>query len=121
MNGRAEEAASLVQRALRRNPFPPDWYFNALGASLLFSHRVEEALSAYRKCVDRLPDLLPGQLGLTVAYVVAGKPEQATAQVRQALRINPKITAEDNSWVRGIGGLEERASAIEALRQAGLK
>lgn len=121
VNGRAEEAASLVQRALRRNPFPPDWYFNALGASLLFSYRVEEALSAYRKCVDRLPDLLPGQLGLTVAYVVAGKPEQATAQVRQALRINPKITAEDNSWVRGIGGLEERASAIEALRQAGLK
>jgi adenylate cyclase len=121
VNGRAEEAASLVQRALRRNPFPPDWYFNPLGASMLFSHRLEEALSAYRKCADRLPDLLPGQLGLTVAYVALGNLERATAQAREAMRINPKITAEDNSWVRGIGGREERAGVIDALRRAGLR
>jgi adenylate cyclase len=121
VNGRAAEAVSLVERALRRNPFSPDWYFNALGVSLLFSHRPKEALSAYRKCVDRVPDYLPWQLGLTVAYVGAGKIEQAKAQAREVLRINPKITAQDSYWVRAIASQEERASVIDALRRAGLK
>jgi hypothetical protein len=93
----------------------------ALGAGLLFSHRPEEAVSAYRKCVDRVPDYLPWQLGLTVAYVAAGKVEQAMAQAKEILRINPKTTAEDNYWVRVIGGRKERASVIDALRRAGLK
>ena len=78
-------------------------------------------MSAYSKCVDCLPDHLPCQIGLTVAYVATGKLEQAAAQAREALRINPNITAEDNSWVRGIGSQEERARAIEALPRAGLK
>jgi hypothetical protein len=60
------------------------------------------------------------RLGLAVDYVEAGKLEQASAQAKEALRINPKITAEDNTYVRSMGIPEERAKIVMALRKAGL-
>ena len=103
------------------NPIPSDWYFSALGDSLLFANRAEEALSAHRKCVERVPDLIWCQFGLTVDYVETGKLAQAAAQAKEALRINPKMTAEDNTYVRSIGIPKDRARIVKALREAGLK
>ena len=120
-NGRANEAITLMERALRLNPFPPNWYFGALGDSLLLANRVEEALPAQRKCVELAPDYLWCQLGLTATYAEAGKLEQASAQAKEALRLNPKITAEDNTYVRSIGIPKDRARIAMALRRAGLK
>jgi adenylate cyclase len=121
VTGRAEEGLALVQRALRRNPFPPDWYLDMLGTSLLFANRVAEALPVFRQCVERVPDHIDCHCRLTVAYTWAGKLAQATAQAREVVRINPKSTAEDNICVRNMGVPEQRARAVEALRRAGLK
>jgi tetratricopeptide (TPR) repeat protein len=120
VHGRAEEGLALVQRAFRRNPFPPDWYLGDLGISLLFTNRVKEALPVLRQCIERLPDFVYCHYALTVAYVEAGKLAQATAQAREAMRLTPKSTAEDNAWVRYLGD-RERARVVEALRRAGLK
>jgi hypothetical protein len=46
---------------------------------------------------------------------------RATTQTKEALRINPKITAEDNTYVRSIGIPMDRARIVKALREAGLK
>ena len=46
LTGQATEAVTLVERAIRLNPFTPNWYFGALGDSLLFANRVEEAVPA---------------------------------------------------------------------------
>jgi hypothetical protein len=40
--------------------------------------------------------------------------------LREARRINPAITAENNLYVRMISDAEERAKAIESFRRAGL-
>lgn len=119
--GKAEEAVQLVQRAIRLNPTVPDWYFGALGDSLLFSGKAADAAAAHRKCVEGMPDHITCQLGLTAAYLETGKLEQATAQAREAMKINPSITAADNTWVRAIGVPEKRAHFVEAFRRAGLK
>ena len=119
--GRAQEALPLVQRALRLNPIPPDWYYGALGDSLLFAKRLDEALPIHRKCVERLPDFIWCQLGLTVVYVESGKLDQATMHAKEALRINPTITAADNTYVRVIAVPEDRARVVKALRIAGLR
>jgi adenylate cyclase len=119
-NGRAEEAVSLTERAFRLNPFPPLWYYGALGDSLLYAKRFEEAVNAHRKCVET-PDHLYCQLGLTVAYVEVGKLEQATTQAEQALSIDPNITAENNVYMWSAGLPEDRIRIVQALRQAGLK
>ena len=120
LNGRAEEAVSLVERALRLAPVPLSWYFGGLGDSLLFAKRVDEAIAAHRKCVERDPDFIWCRLGLTVGYVESGKLDLAAAQAKEAGRINPSITAEDNTYVRSIGIAEDRAWIVKALRRAGL-
>jgi adenylate cyclase len=119
--GRSEEALQLVQRAIRLNPSVPDWYFGALGDSLLFSGKAEEAVAAHRKCVTGTSGMITCQLGLTAAYVETGKLAEATAQAREAMKINPGITGSDNTWVRGIRNADTRAHFAEALRSAGLK
>jgi adenylate cyclase len=121
LNGRPNEAIPLVERALRLNPIPPDWYFGSLGDSLLFANRAEEAIEPNRKCVDRLPDFLWCRLGLAAAYMEVGKPHEAAVHVKEALRINPKITAADNAYVRSLGIPEVRTRIVTALRNAGLE
>ncbi len=120
-SGRADEAVVLMQRAMRLDPFPPSWYYGASGDSLLFASRVKEAIPDHHKCVELTPDLIWCQLGLTVDYVLVGNTDQAAAQAKEALRINPKITAADNTYVRSIANPAQRADIVAALRRAGLK
>jgi len=120
-SGRAHEAVVLMQRAMRLNPFPPPWYYAGLGDSLLFAGRVEDAMLAHRQGVQLTPDFMWCQLGLTVAYVLLGKTDQAIAQAKEAITINPKITAADNIYVRSIADPMQRAKVVAAFRQAGLK
>lgn len=119
-NGRAKEAVPLVERAFRLNPMAPDHYYGGLGDSLLFAGRVEEAVAAHRTCVDRLPDFMWCQIGLTIAHARAGQLEQAKRQATEILRINPKITARDNPYLRSVSLPEDRAWVAESLRHAGL-
>jgi adenylate cyclase len=120
-NGRAEEAVALMNRGLRLNPFPPDYYYGGLGDSLLFANRAGEALPAHQKCVQRLPDWVVCRLGLAASYDAIGNLEQARSQAAEAMRINPRMTADDNTYVRLIGVGEQRARVVAALRRAGMK
>jgi tetratricopeptide (TPR) repeat protein len=121
LTGHADEAISVVERAIRLNPVTPNWYFGALGDSLLFANRAQEALPAQRKCVEPAPDFLWCQLGLTVTYAEVGKLQEAKVQAKVAIGINPKITAEDNTYVRSLSVSKDRTRTAEALRRAGLK
>ncbi|HTS54686.1 MAG TPA: adenylate/guanylate cyclase domain-containing protein [Burkholderiales bacterium] len=120
-NGRADEAVVLMQRAFRLEPYPPPWFYGGLGDSLLFSKRVEEAIPAHRQCVERIPEFIWCQLGLTADYALAGNTDQAKTQGKEALGINPKITATDNTYVHSIPDPAQRAEIVDALRRAGLK
>jgi tetratricopeptide (TPR) repeat protein len=120
-NGRAKEAVGLVETGIRLNPLPPEWYYGALGDALLYAGRAREAVEASRKCVDQAPDFLWCQLGLAVALARANRVDEARTHAGEALRINPTITAEDNTYVRSTGAPEDRRWVIDALRRAGLK
>jgi adenylate cyclase len=120
-SGRADEAVVLMQRAMRLNPFPPPWFYGGLGDSLMFAKRLDEAMLAHRQGVALIPNHLWCQLGLTVDYALLGKTDQAAAQAKEALRINPKITAADNTYVRAIADPMQRARIVSCFRRAGLK
>jgi TolB-like protein/two-component SAPR family response regulator len=42
--GRAEEGVALCRKAIRLNPFHPEWYVGSLAFALFFARRIEEAI-----------------------------------------------------------------------------
>jgi len=62
--GRPVQALAAIQKAMRLNPFPPDWYLGSLGRAHLGLGQYEEAVAAYREYARWLPDLIFCRLGL---------------------------------------------------------
>ena len=106
--------------ALRLNPLPPHWYLHALGSAYRMVGRFEEAIGAYRQALERLPDYLTSRLGLTLAYMEAGREEEGRAQANHVLRINPGFSLSSDSNVVRYKEPARRERIISLLRKAGL-
>jgi adenylate cyclase len=118
---RPEDAIPLFQKAIRLNPFGPAWYFFNLGNALTNTRRFEEAVSEYKKALQRSPDNLLAHVLLATTYSRMGREKEARAEAAEVLRINPKFTTDyyvkthpykDQSVIDGL---------VDALRKAGLK
>ncbi len=117
--GRHEEAVRYAEQALRLDPFPPGWYFRALGQAYSWVGRYEEAIAAYKKSLQRAPNDILTHLHLTTAYSWAGRLEEAHAQAAEVLRINPKYSLERAKTIL-YKNKTDRERWINALRTAGL-
>jgi len=118
--GRPAEALGLIRKALRLNPFPPSWYFNALGNTHRPMGAYEEAIAAYQKAVDRTPDFLLVHIGLAASYSALGRTGEAHRAAEEVRRISPQFSLE--AFGRGLT-LKNQADLeryLEALRMAGL-
>ena len=118
--GRGKEALERVETALRLNPIPPPFYLSTLGRAYLIEGRIAEAIGAYRQAVERLPDYLPAQLGLILAYMEAGREEEGRAQAHHVLRINTTFSSSSDSWVVRQSDEVLRERIISLFRKAGL-
>jgi adenylate cyclase len=77
--GTSEEAIPLLQKAIRLNLFGPTWYFFNLGSALGNTGRLEEAVSAYKKALQRSPDNLLAHVLLATTYIMMGREKEARA------------------------------------------
>jgi adenylate cyclase len=85
--GRAEEGAELIRRAMRLNPFHPDWYWGDLAITLYAARRYEEALEANLRISGRKH---PWYLARVAAcYAQLGRLDEARAQAEVVLHLNP--------------------------------
>jgi len=119
---RPEEAITSLKKAIRLNPFGPSWYFANLGGAYRLGGRFEEAVSAYKKALQRAPNSLLAHLGLASAYSLMGREEDARAEVAEVLRINPKFSL-DHFAKTGLLYKDQSVNdkIVNALRKAGLK
>jgi adenylate cyclase len=117
-HGRPAEGVELIQRAFRLNPSAPGWYFEARGWSHFALRQYDEAIAAFGEAVQQSPDDLGTHIGLTVAYQAAGREDEARAEARQVLRIDPKFSCGAARADVVDPALRERQIAL--LRQAGL-
>ncbi len=118
--GRGEEAMERIAIAMRLNPFPSDLYLRFLGSALLSVGRFEEAIAAYCRCVEGLPDYYNARIGLTLAYMEAGREEEAQVQARHVLRINQDFSSSSSQFVTSYKDPATRERYIALLRNAGL-
>jgi adenylate cyclase len=119
--GRSEEAIPLFQKAIRLNPFGPQYYYRNFGNALQMTGRFEEAVSAYKKAIQRAPNDIWIHLMLAATYSKMGREKEAGAEAAEVLRINPKFSLD--FWAKTSAYKEQsvRDNLFNALRKAGLK
>ena len=118
--GRPEEAILLYQKAIRLNPFASSGYFVHLANSFRDAKRFEEAVSAYKRAIQREPNNIFAHLLLAGIYIMMGRDKEARAEAAEVLRINPKFSLA--FWAKVLP-YQDRSVAdnlINVLREAGL-
>jgi adenylate cyclase len=118
--GRLEEAITSFEKAIRLNPIPPGWYLRNLARCHRMVRRYEDSISTYKAALDRSPDDLYAQAGLTATYSVAGRLNEARAQAAEVLRVQPKFSSERYAKTFPFRDKTETDQLIAALRKAGL-
>jgi len=115
--GRYEESLSWTEKATRLDPIPLNWYFNMVGHCYLYMGRLEEALEALKK--NRNPNDITNRIRLAAVYSLLGREEDASAEVKEVLRLNPKYSIERLAkWP--IKNKKDQELLKTALRKAGL-
>jgi adenylate cyclase len=119
--GRSEEAIPVLQKAIRLNPLGETGYFLHLGHAYRVTGRFDEAVSAYKKSIQRSPDSLFAHLGLAATYSMMGRDKEARAEAAEVLRLNPKFSVD--SYAKRLTFKDQSATDkfTDALRKAGLK
>jgi adenylate cyclase len=115
-----EQAIAEAERATALNPNDADGYWN-LGSILAFARRPGEAIGLTEKAMRLNPRYPPRYLNLLgLAYLVAGRYEEALAPLKKVLTLNPNFYLSRINLAicyAELGRLEEaRAEAAEVLR-----
>jgi adenylate cyclase len=119
---RPQEAIPMFQKAIRLNPNASARTFAMLGQALRMAGRFEEAVSAYKKSLQRAPDFVIAHIGLGATYSFMGRENEARAEAEEIHRINPKFSMD--YWAKISAPYKDQSEidkVVNALRKAGLK
>jgi tetratricopeptide (TPR) repeat protein len=118
--GRVDEALSMIEKAIRLNPMPPEMYLHELGTYYRLLGRYDEAIAILKKNLDRGSDYLMSMINLTATYSMAGKLDQASTMAKKVLRKIPDFSAEQ--FMKGFPYKDQKIidDFIENLCKAGL-
>jgi len=116
---RYDEAIEEFKKAIRLNPFPPNWYLHYLGAAYRVTGQYEKAIETFMKVIEQDPDFWLSHWGLAACYGLLGREEEAHKAAAEVLRIRPKFS------LAKVGGFAYRDKAdkercLKVLRKAGL-
>jgi adenylate cyclase len=91
------------------------------GVTLRLTGRFEEAVSAYKKALQRAPNYIMAHIGLTATYSMMGREEEARAEAAEVLRIDPKFSLDYFAKTLPNKDQSVTDSIVDACRKAGLK
>jgi adenylate cyclase len=118
---RPEEAIPFFQKAIRLNPHGPIFYYRNLGFVFWMTGRYEEAVSVFKKVIQRAPNHITVHLGLAATYIMIGREQEARAEAAEVLRIDPNFSLDRFAKVFPYKDQSVTAKLIDACRKAGLK
>jgi len=119
--GKPEEAIEFVNKAIRLNPIAPGWYFQTLGNACTNMKRYDEAITAYGKALFMQKNDVAALTGLTWAYALAGREEEARSSASKLLELNPAFSVKAAEKRMPYKNPSDLAPLIQALGKAGLK
>jgi tetratricopeptide (TPR) repeat protein len=115
--GRAEEAMAAATRALALDSVSPVMH-SSMGRQLYYMQDYEAAMEAFRRTLAIDPGYIYGHLGLGLALIRLGRPDDAAARFAHALEIMGQphpMTLALRGHALGLAG--RTAEAREILRQ----
>lgn len=115
--GHADEAVPLIQRAIDRNPFSPDYFWTILACALQAAGRHEEAVAAFA----RVPEAgLHHNVRQAACYARLGDAAAARRRVEQVLAAQPAFSTA--TWLARvpIRAEADRQRLLAELLAAGL-
>jgi TolB-like protein/cytochrome c-type biogenesis protein CcmH/NrfG len=115
--GRPQEAVELLNKAMRLNPYYPDWYLWNLGGAYYQVHDYEKAIATVRK----MHNPTEGRRVLAASYAQLGQMEEARKQASAVLQAHPQFSLEHWAEVQPDKDPGDVEHLIEGLRKAGLK
>ena len=118
--GRFEEALTLFDKALRRDPHYPDIILHFVGQCHFMLGRYEEAAATLRRRLIRNPDSDVSRVLLAACYGHLGRVEEARAEWAEALRVNPDYSLEQKRRILPYKNPADFDRITEGLRKAGL-
>ena len=89
---RAEEAAEVVERAIRLDPYHPPNYLEWLSDAYFLLGRYEDCIQAANRGVALDPDFVPMHVLLAECHAALGNVEKARVAGAEILRANPSFT-----------------------------
>ena len=119
--GRREGAIASLEKAIRLNPIPPNWYVIFLGEAYSLAGENEKALAAYEQVLHRYPDDMRALIGLAATYSLLGREEEARARAAQILKMEPKFNFESFVKTLPFKNKVDAELLLDSLYKAGFK
>jgi tetratricopeptide (TPR) repeat protein len=115
-DGQSERAVQVLQRAMRLNPSPPDWYLWYLGGALFDLRRYAEVIDT----VSAMRDPTEGQRLLAASCAYLGRSDEASAHAQEVLRAHPNFSTAEWRQVAPFGDKDRLDHYLTGLKLAGL-
>jgi adenylate cyclase len=120
-SGRPEEALAHIETAFRLNPVgPPIYYFHNAAITYRILGRYADGVNMCKELLSCWPDNFLGHLELAMNYAALGRDDDAQAAVKDALRIDPKFSAQRFARTYPHKNPAQTARVLALLRNAGL-
>ena len=119
--GQPGEALPLVKKAMQLEPLQASYLAAILGHAYRLLGRNEEAILAFKRTVNRNPNVVLARSQLVAVYSELGRKEEARAELEEVLRIVPHASLEVVRQVVPYKDYAEVERLLTAFRQAGLE
>jgi adenylate cyclase len=120
-SGRWEESILYAQKLIRLSPRPESYYYWILGRAYFMTGQYDESIAIWKKALQVSPDFLGAHVFLAACYSSMGRDVEATAAVKEVLRINPKFSFESHAKTLPYKDKADIEREVAALQKAGLK
>ncbi len=114
--GRSEEAITLIEKAMRLNPFYPDLYLWNLGGAYFNLKQYEEAIET----LERMHNPAEGRRLLAASHAHLGHLEEARQQAALVIEAHPDFSLNQWKSIQPDKNPDDTAHFVEGLKKAGL-
>ncbi len=115
--GRADEALEILDVAMRRDPFPPNWFWELRGIALMQARRYEDAIQA----LGRMSDLhVWDHAYLAACYARLNRFGEARTAAAEVLRMDPAFTASRYVQIEHFKSPADLEHLLNGMLKAGL-